>query len=380
MLNLNLLMSFKISRAFLKLHCVREYLVLSLGPLKSYFLLGKIQDEGQPAGHRVGTTTALVSPLPGCGERGNLSPFLYGVLAVAVAVISGTSLLLQTNLAKVIPKKQLQSLKPGSSETVREVYILKNNLFKFWFIGFLEGKGSFMYNKNGNLEFKLTHVSTDASTLFYIKKELGFGVVRVQDRVKNNHCFKVNDEKGLLNLITILDGNLFLDTRQKEFKSWVDAYNNKYGTTLGGRKLPLKNLNKPNLSNSWLSGFTDAVGSFNCTVKDKLVATNCINQNGSVKLSYTLSKSGNYDQMKYLADLLNGKIHLKNDIYEVTVNTTKLSIIIKYLNLYSLKTNKYIVYFNIRKIYFLIKNNKPLTSEDIKLLTRYKNNLNRLLS
>jgi len=131
MLNLNLLMSFKISRAFLKLHCVREYLVLSLGPLKSYFLLGKIQDEGQPAGHRVGTTTALVSPLPGCGERGNLSPFLYGVLAVAVAVISGTSLLLQTNLAKVIPKKQLQSLKPGSSETVREVYILKNNLFKF---------------------------------------------------------------------------------------------------------------------------------------------------------------------------------------------------------------------------------------------------------
>ncbi|UYZ01835.1 hypothetical protein OJ967_27740 (plasmid) [Peribacillus frigoritolerans] len=96
-------------------------------------MLGKIQDERQPAGHRVGTTTALVSPLPGCGERGNLSPFLYGVLAVAVsvAVISGTSLLLQTNLAKVIPKKQLQSLKPGSSETVREVYILKNNLFKF---------------------------------------------------------------------------------------------------------------------------------------------------------------------------------------------------------------------------------------------------------
>lgn len=128
MSNLNLLMFFKIIRAFLKLHCVREYPVLSLGPLKSYFLLGKIQDEGQPAGKRVDTATALVSPIPGCGERGNLSPFLYGVLAVAV--VSGTSLLLQTNLAKVRPKKQLQSLKPGSSETVREVYILKNNLFK----------------------------------------------------------------------------------------------------------------------------------------------------------------------------------------------------------------------------------------------------------
>jgi len=377
MSNKNLLMSFKIIRAFLKLHCVREHPVLSLGPLKSYFLLGKIQDEGQSAGNRVGTTAALVSPLPSREnkwERGKLFPFLFGVLAVAV--VSGTSLLLQTNLTKVRPKKQLQSLKPGSLETIREVYILKNNLFKLWFIGFLEGKGSFIYNKNGNLEFKLTHVSTDASTLFFIKKELGFGVVRIQDRVKNTHCFKVNDEKGLLNLITILNGNLFLETRQKEFKSWVDAYNDKYGTTI----VYLKNLNKPNLSDSWLSGFTDAVGSFNCTVKDKLVATNCINKNGSVKLSYTLSKSGNYDQMKYLADLLNGKIHLNNDIYEVTVNTTKLSILIKYLNLYSLKTNKYIVYFNIRKIYFLVKNNKPLTSEDIKLLTRYKNNLNRLHS
>ena len=38
-----------------------------------------------------------------------------------------------------------------------------------------------------------------------------------------------------------------------------------------------------------------------------------------------------------------------NDIYEVTVNTTKLSIIINYLNIHSLKTNKFIVYLNIRK-------------------------------
>lgn len=39
----------------------------------------------------------------------------------------------------------------GSSETTREAYILKDNLFKFWFIGFLEGKGYFLINKNGNL-------------------------------------------------------------------------------------------------------------------------------------------------------------------------------------------------------------------------------------
>lgn len=301
-------------RAFLKLHYVREHPVLSIGPLKSYFLLGKIQYEGQSAGNR--------------------------------------------------------ALSRGSSETTREAYILKDNLFKSWFIGFSEGKGSFMINKNGNLEFKIVHRSTDASVLFYIKKKLGFGVVRIQDKVKNNHCFKVNDEKGLLNLISIFNGNLFLDTKQKEFKLWIDAYNNKYETTL----VYLKNINKPDLSNYWLSGITDAVGSFTCTIKDKP------DKSGLIKLSYTLSQDGNYNQMKYLAEVLKGKIHFNNGIYEITVNTTKLSRIINYLSIHSLKTNKSIVYLNIRKIYFIIKNNKSLTNEDIKLLTRYKNNLNRLSS
>lgn len=301
-------------RAFLKLHYVRKHPVLSIGPLKSYFLLGKIQYEGQSAGNMASSR--------------------------------------------------------GSSETTREAYILKDNLFKSWFIGFSEGKGSFMINKNGNLEFKIVHRSTDASVLFYIKKKLGFGVVRIQDKVKNNHCFKVNDEKGLLNLISIFNGNLYLDTKQKEFKLWIDAYNNKYGTTL----VYLKNINNPDLSNYWLSGFTDAVGSFTCTIKDKP------DKSGLVKLSYTLSQNGNFNQMKYLAEVLKGKIHFNNGIYEITVNTTKLSRIINYLNIHSLKTNKSIVYLNIRKIYFLIKNNKSLTNEDIKLLTKYKNNLNRLSS
>ena len=80
----------------------------------------------------------------------------------------------------------------------------------------------FLINKNGNLEFKLVLRSREASVLFLIQKKLalpalakgegkffkfGFGVVRIQDKVKNNHCFRVNDEKGLFKLISILNGN-----------------------------------------------------------------------------------------------------------------------------------------------------------------------------
>jgi hypothetical protein len=61
-------------RAFLKLHYMREHLVLSLGPLIRHFMLGKIQEQRQFA-----------------GNYSNKS----------------------------------------SSETTREVFMLKDNLFKF---------------------------------------------------------------------------------------------------------------------------------------------------------------------------------------------------------------------------------------------------------
>jgi hypothetical protein len=65
-------------RAFLKLHYMREHPALILDPLKRYFLLGKIQEQGQSAGNFI------------------------------------------TCKAKDI----------GSSETTREAFILKDNLFK----------------------------------------------------------------------------------------------------------------------------------------------------------------------------------------------------------------------------------------------------------
>lgn len=331
-------------RAFLKLLCMQEHPILSIGPLKSYFLFGKIQYEGKPAGNMVRYTRS---------ERG-------------VAERFG-----QTKLDH------------GSSEAIREAYI-KDNLFKYWFIGFLEGKGSFIIDGKGNLEFKIVHRSTDASVLFYIKKKLGFGVVRIQDKIKGNHCFKVNDENGLLKLISILNGNLFLHIKKEEFKLLIKGYNQKYGTdivylTAGGYtfcpikyQLPILSKRPHCEGAAWLSGFTDAVGSFSCIIKDKP------DKSGLVKLSYTLRQRGNFDLMKHLAEILKGKIHDINGIYETTVHITKLSKVIHYLSLYPLKTKKSIIFFNIKKIYLLVKNKKSLTSEELKLLTRYNRNLNRL--
>ncbi len=98
----------------------------------------------------------------------------------------------------------------------------------------------------------------------------------------------------------------------------------------------------------WLSGFTDAEGCFTCSVYD-----NKSNTAKLVRLRYILSQKRNSDNMDHLANVLGGgkKHFLKSyDGYNVTVNTTKLSPIVQYFNLYPLKTKKYITYFNWIKI------------------------------
>jgi len=312
------------NRAFLKLHYMRESPVLSLGPLRRYFLLGKIQEQGQSAG--------------------NLN------------ICQDNNIVKTNDLA--------------SSETRREAFILNNNVFKYWFIGFVEGDGSFIINKDGYLEFKVTQSSVDAQVLFFIKKSLGFGVVRLQDKVNKTHCFRVRDKEGLFKIISIFNGNIFLSSRKIQFKFFLLAYNLKYNKNI----LYIENNNKPDLSNYWLCGFTDAEGCFTCSTVDRpdMVST--------VRLRYILSQKGNYEEMQYLADLLNGKTHyIKSYVgYNTTVNTGKLSIVIRYFNSHPLKTKKYLVYFNWIKMYDIIINKEHLTYQGIIKIKRYNKNLNRL--
>ena len=301
------------SGAFLKFHYMREYPILSLGPLR-FNLFGKIPGEGQSA----------VNSNRSC------------------------------------------------SETTREAFELKNDLFKLWFIGFVEGAGSFIINKDGYLEFRITWPSKDAQILFKIKKELGFGMVRAQGSKNNTHCYIVYEIKNILKLISIFNGNIFLESKKEQFKLWLNTFNLRYKENI----LYSDKEFKPSLKDAWLSGFSDAEGYFTCSVDD-----NKWNTVKLVRLKYilcTLAKE-NSENMDHLANILGGKKHLiKNDGgYNVTVNTTKLLSVARYFNIYHLKTKKYILYFNWIKIYKLVVNKKHKNSEGLLLILRYKDNIDK---
>lgn len=265
----------------------------------------------------------------------------------------------------------------GSSETTCETLsnndidnsLNLNSNFKYWFIGFTEGDGSFIVNKNGYLEFKVTQSSIDAQILFYIKKELGFGSVRVQDKNNKTHHFRVRDQKGILKLIHILNGNLLTERKNNQFKLWLEAFNKAYKINIQ----LIQNDNNPTLDNAWLSGFSDSEGCFTVSVIKRSESYN------QVQVRYILSQKNELELMTKIAALFDGKVtYLKSyDGYNMTVNLSKLRKVISYFNIYSLKTKKYIDYFNWLKVYKLVVNKDHFNEDGLNRVKDLMNKINK---
>jgi len=264
------------------------------------------------------------------------------------------------NIIPIIPHKEIPNFQLG----IEHPFFVKNNPYEskdfiYWLIGFTEGDGSFIIktfkNKNNKyLEFKITQSSNDAQILFYIKKCLGIGTVSKQDKKNNTHHYRVRDKNGLLNIINIFNGNLYLNKSQNKFKEFVKIYNETYKTNI---EILEFNKNEPTLDNAWLAGFTDAEGCFTLSyLKNKYVS-----------IRYILSQKNEDLFMNKLALLLEGKTYtLKCGTTNMTVNYLKLIKIIKYINKYSLKTKKLIIYQNWLDVYYSVKNKEHKDPNKIK--------------
>lgn len=311
-----------LSRALLKLHYMREHPVINSWSSVHLMNFGKIQEEGQSAGNFVSEADK------------------------------------------------------GSSETTREVVKLDEN-FKWWFIGFAEGDGSFILNKNGSLEFKVTQSSVDAQILFYIKKQLGFGSVSLQDKNNKTHHFRVRDKKNILKIIQIFNGNILTKYKLNQFKLWVEGFNKIYKMDILclDQEEGALSKHKLNLDSAWLSGFTDAEGCFTSSVLTSKITGKII-----VTVRYVVSQKDDIEFSKNLANMLNGYItHVKSyNGYNTVVNHGKLNKIIRYLHKYPLKTKKLISYHRWLKIYWLVKNKKHFTPEGLIVIKFIAKTINKI--
>ena len=180
----------------------------------------------------------------------------------------------------------------GSSETTREASVFNfssvlfnqksskkeikdKTVFFEWFIGFIEGDGSFAIKKfptDKNSENTRPYFiinQKDPKVLYKIKKKVGFGKVTfIPETEKNNayHRYTVAKLEHIEWLIRFFNGNLLLTKVQNRFLEWVKCFNNLQA--LSNRPLLkftpfLKEAeDRVSLKSGWLAGFIDAEGGF----------------------------------------------------------------------------------------------------------------------
>lgn len=250
----------------------------------------------------------------------------------------------------------------GTSETTCGKF---DNKFLEWFKGFTEGDGSFIVNKNGYLEFKITQSSNDAQILFYIKKMLGFGQVSIQDRKNKTHHFRVRNKDSLLKIIHIFNGKLYTKHRKIQFQQWVHSFNLIYNENIPTIENNLE-INEEFLNSAWLSGFTDAEGCFTISM---IKRSNTYTQ---VQVRYILSQKEEKEFLTQISNLIGGKVHYLKTYggYNLVVNLTKLNKIIKYIKINKLKTKKHIKYLNWLKVYNMVINKEHLNPENLQKIEK----------
>ena len=149
--------------------------------------------------------------------------------------------------------------------------------FLSWLIGFIEGDGSYYTNQRDTiledlnssllttdslsqpkrLSFEITQI--DAKLLFFIRKNLGFGLVYpFKHENRTYYRYYTSKKENILKLLALMNGNLVLEKRQKQFQQWLSIINQKWSLSI-----PLKSWNQvPSLENGWISGFVEADGGF----------------------------------------------------------------------------------------------------------------------
>jgi len=281
--------------------------------------------------------------------------------------------------------------------------------FLEWFIGFAEGDGCFWLKKqNGSQIPRLLFEvgQKDPKVLYWIKKMLGFGIVRSWTRASTGSVYwsyTVHSKPNVTRLIALFNGNLVLPKRRFVFNKWVEA-----GGVAGC--LPLyftnkqKNINKGvsvSLDTAWLSGFIDAEGCFYAKFSNS--ADSRIPR---LKQKMHITQKSVFSEHKILEEIRDlflsttnvqrlrpnkkAKPELISEYNNEYENLTTLSsnyrveissvesqrLIIKYIRLFPLKTNKWIAFTRWERIIMARLRNDHLDEAKIPKLSRLAQSIN----
>jgi LAGLIDADG endonuclease/GIY-YIG catalytic domain len=237
-----------------------------------------------------------------------------------------------------------------------------SNEFINYLTGLIEGDGTIIVPKTersskGKINYPSIQIVfhlKDFPLALLIQKNLGYGSLQRKKGV-NAYVLYINDQKGILNLVNLLNGNMRTPKIYSLFNliDWL----NKNNTNLALKKLPLKSLDPDFLGeDAWLSGIIESDGHFSIRstipkeTKDKYPKIECKFEFSQL-YEYDTSESGKLIMMKIANYLEIKNYSLKqtdfSNFIKFTIKTQNIrsnEILINYLTNYPLWSNKFLDY------------------------------------
>lgn len=229
--------------------------------------------------------------------------------------------------------------------------------FLSWFIGFVEGDGSFIVAKRGDLSFVVVQDTRDVQVLYMIQNTLGFGKVVKQGQSTSR--FIVQDKRGLYLLCVLFNGNIVTRSKLESFKAFLLAFNN-YSDKgkLRFETIKFKSLlAQASLNDGWTSGFVDAEGCFSVIISSTT-------KSGYILFDIAQKGELNTSPLTFLRELFGvGKIgaHSQSGCYYYRVGgLNDTAILFNYFDNYKLRSKKLKSYILWRDAHQRIKNKEHL--------------------
>jgi hypothetical protein len=213
-----------------------------IATLAPSFLAEFFQKQGGTASpHNSPKAAAKHSPIYGPG-------FLSSVLRLGAGGY--------TSFCPVPPSEALPDIRRAGVDSYISDHMCKHvrpetdEEFGYYLAGLIEGDGWF-----GNNRFEIAFASEDTFLAYFIKKKIGYGsVLNLKGAKKNSVRYVLRHSEGLKRVLRLVNGKFLANYKINQLLK--HGYDIKFNTAI----LPPANFDLN--SNYWLSGFSDADGSF----------------------------------------------------------------------------------------------------------------------
>ena len=200
-----------------------------------------------------------------------------------------------------------------------------------WFIGFTEGDGCFVVTKVNNVTFEI--YQKEKCILTHILQTLKFGNI-YKHSLSGVYTYSVSRANDLKKIIELFNGNILTSKKQKQFERFLIAYNIKNSNSIPF----ICNDKVPTFTDSWLSGFIDAEGSFHVYFYKKSYRVDIrfkVGQKSDRKICKAIEKLFKGDKSASV------QYYKKHDFYEFRLDSQKgVQLLFPYLDMFQLKTQK----------------------------------------